>query len=415
MNIYNRVIAGWGWLRKFTVWSPYNFREEYRKDGVQQWGNYSVGSNIYPQLYEIFVKYSPTASALLNRKIKFVIGNVDKELRRKRTTNESNYNNTLNTLLVNLCHDYLLFEGSFAIWVGTDENGRINEFKQIPLESIRYVSRDVESFPLTDSQYMIGIMGENNELKHIYYPFEVSRSKEQTEGFEEAAIRDNRIREGQILFYNTANASLYPDCVFDACISLLLADAGTDTMVMSVLGNSDIGKTYMKRYGTRGADAIGNMGRHLLNVWEFESGSQGSSFSPQEGSEFYETGVKSAGQKEYLDITTEESIQNYVKVQEFPKFIDDTIKIDERTARKLCVRLEMPYEYFYKMDSGVINQQNRDAIIKELNVMYDNDRETIEGVINDILEHSIFDWRLEIKAIGEDKIELQQANENITD
>lgn len=414
MKIYDRLIAGWGWLRKFTIWSPYNFQEEYDTKGIVQWGNYSIGSNIYPNLFEIFVKYSPTASSLVDRKVKFIIGNVDKGIKRERTTNETTYNNSLITLLSNLCHDYILFKGSFAVWVGFDSSGRINEFKQIPLENIRYVARNADTYPYSDDRYMIGVLGDNTEVKSIYYPYEIERVQEQITNFEDSSILDPRLKEGQILFYNTANSSDYPDCVFDSCVPLLLTDAGTDTMVMSILGNSDIGKTYMKRYGTKGADAVGSMGQRLLSVWELDGNKTGASIIPTEGSEFYQTGVKSAGQKEVLDIPTEESIQNYVKVQEFPKFIDDTMKIDERTARKLCVKLEMPYEYFYKMDSGVINQQNRDAIIKELNVMYEDDRETIEGVINEILEHSTFTWRLDIKAIGEDKTEIQEANSNIT-
>lgn len=415
MRIYDRVIAGWGWLRKFTIWSPYNFQEKVERDGVQPWGNYSVGSNVYPNLFEIFVRYSPTASALVSRKVKFIIGNIDKELKRKRTTNETTYNNTLSTLLDNVCHDYIMFNGSFAIWVGYNQDGQINEFKQIPLENIRYIDRNPDIYPHSDDRFMIGVMGANGAIGDVYYPFEVDKIADQQNDYESALIYDERIRAGQILFYNTSNASIYPDCIFDSSVPLLLTDAGTDTMIMSVLGNSDIGKTYMKRNGTRGADAIGSMGQRLLSVWELEGNTAAGQIMPSEGSEFYQTGVKSAGQKEYIDIPSDEGIQNYVKVQEFPKFIDDTLKIDERTARKLCVTLEMPYEYFYKMDSGVINQQNRDAIIKELNVMYEDDRETIEGVINDILENSVFDWRLNIKAIGEDKAELQEANANITD
>lgn len=414
MRIYDRLVAGWGWLRKFTIWSPYNFQEDYKRDSVQPWGNYSVGANIYPNLFEIFVKYSPTASALVNRKVKFIVGNIDKELKRKRTTNETTYTNSVITLLENLCHDYVMFQGSFAIWVGFDDSGAINEFKQISLENIRYIKRDPDIYPYTDDRFMIGVMGESGEIADVYYPYQLNRIKEQLENYEESLINDIRMREGQILFYNNSSSAIYPDCVFDSLVPLLLTDAGTDTMVMSILGNSDIGKTYMKRYGTKGADVVGSMGRHLLSVWELEGSTNAGAIMPEEGSEFYQTGVKSAGQKEYIDIPTEESIQNYVKVQEFPKFIDDTLKIDERTARKLCVTLEMPYEYFYKMDSGVINQQNRDAIIKELNVMYENDRETIEGVINDILENSVFEWRLSIKAIGEDKDELKEANDNIT-
>lgn len=414
MKIYDRLVAGWGWLRKFTIWSPYNFQEDLGRTEVQPWGNYSVGSNIYPNLFEIFVKYSPTASALISRKVKFIVGNVDKDLKRKRTTNESTYNNSLITLLENLCHDYIMFGGSFALWVGFDEDGKVNEFKQIPLENIRYIKREPETYPYTDDIYMIGIMGNNGSINDVYYPYQPNRIREQIENYEDQLIADKRVREGQLLFYNNANSSIYPDCIFDALVPVLLADAGTDTMVMSVLGNSDIGKTYMKRYGTKGADVVGSMGRRLLSVWELEGGTNAGAIMPDEGSEFYQTGVKSAGQKEYIDIPTEEGVESYIKVQEFPKFIDDTLKIDERTARKLCVTLEMPYEYFYKMDNGVINQQNRDAIIKELNVMYENDRETIEVVINQILENSIFDWRLSIKAIGEDKDELKEANDNIT-
>ena len=95
--------------------------------------------------------------------------------------------------------------------------------------------------------------------------------------------------------------------------------------------------------------------------------------------------------------------------------MDEFLKIDERTARKICVKLQIPYEYFYKMDSGVINQENRDAMTKEINTLLDSTRSTFEDIINEkILAYSVFDWRIQIRPLGSGQEDVREANRNIT-
>lgn len=202
-------------------------------------------------------------------------------------------------------------------------------------------------------------------------------------------------------------------------VPLLLADAGTDTMIMSTLANSDLLKTYKKKSGTSGTDAVNGIvdifDEGILNsIWGLEQGQSLSSVA-QYGTDYLKTGPKAAGQTEYLNITEDKGINDYVREAKFPQFMDEVLKIDERTARRLCIPLDIPYEYIYKMDSGVVNQDNREVFIKEMNMSFESYRDVFETVINDILEDSEFDWRLEIPPLGAGREDVAEANENITE
>ena len=405
MQLYDRLIAGVVWLQKFTVFTPMNLKDDtFLVDkSIVPWGNYAIGNNIYPNLFNIFIDYSPTASSLVGRKIDFIFSNVPKEIKNQRTTKELSFNNTVDVLLHVAGRDHILFDRSFAIWLGYNEAGLIDEFKAIPLENVRYVYRDEEKYPYTDSPYMIGIIEDADRRESIYYPYEPNRAVEQRQGG----------ANGQILFYNTAYNTLYPDCIFNSMIPVLLSDPGIDTGIMSLLGNSDILKTYKKRGGTTGANAANGsdyFGCLIKNIWDTENNK-----IPEYGSDFLNTGVKAAGNTDYIDIPGDESINEYIKTPEFPKFMDEFLKIDERTARKICVKLQIPYEYFYKMDSGVINQENRDAMTKEINTLLDSTRSTFEDIINEkILAYSVFDWRIQIRPLGSGQEDVREANRNIT-
>ena len=68
MDILTRNLANLFWLEKFTVFKPENLRPLTGIDkNLMSWGNYSIGQNLYPQLFEAFIKYSPTANFILNK------------------------------------------------------------------------------------------------------------------------------------------------------------------------------------------------------------------------------------------------------------------------------------------------------------------------------------------------------------
>lgn len=394
--------------------------DDTQREDVVQWGNYAIGNNLYPNLFNIFVKYSPTADIILNRAVRLAFGNIPKNVKNKRTTLESAFTNTIQSLVKNAGRDAFLYKGSFALRVGYDEAGKVDEFQWIPIELIRYVKRDAGRYPCTDNEYMIAVMdGETNEIDTLHYPYEPARATEQLAHLAEDREEDCKLTEGQILFYNTAESQIYPDCVFNSMLPVLLSDAGVDTMVMSFLANSDLLKTYKKKPGSTGADTgngLGGLfdGQVLSSIWGLDR-NQDLTATAQYSSDYLNTGVKAAGVTEYLNIPDEAGINDYVREVKFPAFVDELNKIDERVARKICIALEVPYEYIYKMDSGVINQENREMLIKELNVMFEDIRETLEGVINDILGHSAYGWLLSIRPIGEGKQDVADANENITE
>lgn len=420
MRLYDRLIAGVVWLQKFTIFSPMNLSEDdSAREDVVQWGNYAIGNNLYPNLFNIFVKYSPTADILLNKAVRLAFGNIPKEVKNQKTTLESVFTNTIQSLVKNAGRDAFLYKGSFALLIGVNEEGKCNEFQWEPIELIRYVKRDPTKYPYTDNEYMIAIMdSETNEIGSLHYPYEPSRVFEQQKSLADQQEDDCKLKTGQILFYNTAESQIYPDCVFNSMLPILLTDAGVDTTIMSYLANSDILKTYKKKAGTTGADTANGFGglfdgQILNSIWGLDR-AQDLTATAQYGSDFYNTGVKAAGTTEYLNITSDEAIGDYVKDVKFPQFVDELNKIDERVARKVCIALEIPYEYVYKMESGVINQENREMLIKELNIMFEDIRETFENVINVVLEKSVFNWKLAIRPIGEGKEDVADANANIT-
>ncbi len=420
MRLYDRLLAGVVWLQKFTIFSPMNLSEDdTARDDVVQWGNYAIGNNLYPNLFNIFVKYSPTADILLNKAVRLAFGNIPKEVKNKRTTLESAFTNTIQSLVKNAGRDAFLYKGSFALLIGYDEAGKCDEFRWVPIELVRYVKRDAELYPNTDNEYMIAIMdSETNEISSLHYPYEPTKVVAQQEALAVEQAEDCKLAPGQILFYNTADSQIYPDCIFNSMLPVLLTDAGVDTTIMSYLANADLLKTYKKKAGATGADTTNGFGgvfdgQVLNSIWGLDRG-QDLTATAQYGSDFHNTGVKAAGTTEYLNIPNEEPLGNYVNEVKFPQFVDELNKIDERVARKICIALEVPYEYIYKMDSGVINQDNREVLIKELNIMFEDIRETFESVINAVLETSTFDWRLSIRPMGEGKEDVADANENIT-
>lgn len=424
MRIYDRTI-GTLWLQKFTTFAPLNIKEDpsiYK--GIKQWGNYTIGYNIYPNLFDVIVRYSPLAKELIRKRIKLTFGNIPKEIKTQLVGGDDDFKNTLNSLIRNCAYDYFVFQGSFAIWVGYDGFGRINQMMPIALETIRYIDRDEDKFPATDKKYMICSLNEDNGVGQIFYPYEPERAREQLSYYSELqkTKEENNIEltqedlyPGQILFYNTAYGQLYPDSTFDASIPLLLTDAGLDTGIISLLGNGDLCRTYKKQFGTTGTDTVNNGDYYTLGTIWCERENQNLAAVPNVGSEYYTTGVKNMGGNESLNIVTEEAITNYVKTNDFPKVADEIAKLDERTARKLCLDLEIPYEYAFKMDSGILNQDNRATIFKELNALYDDDRVVMENVLNHIVSHSIWSWKVEIRPIGEGQEDVKKANENVTE
>lgn len=432
MNLQNDLLAGAVWLEKFAPFSPKNYRENDSLDkSIVQWGNFAIGYNLYPNLFNIFIKYSPTADALINKIVRMTFGNIPKDIKSQPTTRESVGANTIQSLCINAGRDYKIFGGSFALWVGYDAEGKIDEFKHMPIELIRYVERDETIYPHTENRYMIGILdGETNDLADVFYPYEPERAMSQMADwwYNRASDRTSygesdgsKLRKGQILFYNTAaGGHTYPDCVFNAMVPILLSDVGIDTTIMSFIGNSDLLKTYKKESGITGADSANGFGgfadkKMLGSIWGL-SRTQDPTSVPEVGSDYLNTGPKAAGSVEYIDVPEgSEALSNYVIEAKFPKFMDEVIKMDERAARRICVALDIPYEYMYKMEGGILNKDDREMLFAELNMRLEDPRDTFESVINGILERSIFDWRLKIDPIGLGKSDVAEANANVTE
>lgn len=437
MDILSRNLANLFWLEKFSIFKPENLQTSSTLDKkILPWGNYSIGQNLYPQLFEIFVKYSPTANFILNKISRYAFGNIPKEQKNIKTTFEGGFSDTLQAQIKRAGRDAFLFGGAFAIWVGYSENGFINEFRTIPVSRVRYVSRETldlnvsrETYGdeniqqdttfdnLTSQKYLIGVLDNETATKYqeLFFQYEPEKINQQNENFEDLQKNDSRLKKGQILFCNPASiAQVYPDCVFDNALPLLLSDAGCDTLVMSFLGNSDLLKTYRRNSGGGGAD-IANNSQLTDNLWScYNNGGVGFSTVPQNSSAFYETGVKSAGQVEAINLLDETKVQDSVYISDFPTFTDELSKIDNRIGLRLCAALEIPYELLFKMDSGVLNQDNRATMISEINFLLDDYRETLENIFNDIISHSKRPFKIEILPFGGDKIEVKRATDNIT-
>ena len=436
MNLQNDLLAGAVWLEKFAPFSPKNYRENDSIDkSVVQWGNFAIGYNLYPNLFNIFIKYSPTAEALIGKIVRMTFGNIPKDIKSRPTTRESVGANSIQSLCLNAGRDYKIFGGSFALWVGYNAEGKVDEFKHMPIELIRYVERDDALYPHTDNRYMIGVLnGETNDLADVFYPYEPGRAMAQmaegaydrtsdrtSYGQSDVESDGSKLRKGQILFYNTAaGGQTYPDCVFNAMVPILLSDAGIDTTMMSFIGNSDLLKTYKKEAGISGADSANGFGgfpdRGVLGgIWGL-SGSQDPTSVPEVGSDYWKTGPKAAGSVEVINVSeASEPLSNYVIEAKFPKFMDEIIKMDERAARRICVALDIPYEYMYKMEGGILNKDDREMLFAELNMRLEDPRDTFESIINGILGRSIFDWRLRIDPIGLGKSDVAEANANVTE
>lgn len=415
MKLYDTIIAGLVWLEKFAIFSPKNLESTHIESGLQAWGNYAIGQNRYPNLFDIFIKYSPTAEHIIRRKVELAVGNIAPEVQTKRTLLSHGFTNTVRSLVDNIARDAFRFNGAFAVWVGYDKDGNVTEYCHIPIEEVRYFRRDESKCASSKDEYLIAIV--NDKLQGadaLYYPYEPERAAEQAENYEEEFNREPRLMRGQILFYNPATAQTYPDCVFNNLLPLLLTDAGLDTSTMSYFANGDILRTYKKQTGALGAAIgqgvpTGGMVSRLLSWTDKDA-------TPQIGSDYLNTGVKAAGAVEYITSTFEgEKPNDLVKDAGVAQFADEYMKQDERIGRRLCLAAGMPYEYLFKTESGLLNQTNRETLIRELNVTLEPIRSVFETVINDILEHSQFDYTLKILPIGGNMEAVAAASDNIAE
>src|SRR5574344_2144997 len=259
MDILTRNLANLFWLEKFTVFKPENLRPLTGIDkNLMSWGNYSIGQNLYPQLFEAFIKYSPTANFILNKLLRYTFGNIPKNIKCINTTFGGGFSDTIMSQILRAGRDSFLFNGAFAVWCGYDKNGHVNEFRTIPISRLRYVSRETT---LTEKEFLIGIVDDETATTYtqLYFQFEPEKINLQTNNLNEIKEINSKIGVGQILFYNpTPQSEIYPDCVFDSSLPLLLTDAGVDTLTMSYLGHSDILKTYKLNTGGGGADMANN-------------------------------------------------------------------------------------------------------------------------------------------------------------
>jgi len=416
MKFIDKFIAGVVWLEKFAIFSPQNLQSTQVENGLQAWGNYAIGANRYPNLFDVFIKYSPTAEHIIRRKVELAVGNIDPEIQAMRTTLSRGFTNTVRALVDNIARDAFRFNGAFAVWVGYDGEGKVNELCHIPIEEVRYYTRNADRFTGTEESEMIAIVDDKlRGAEKLYYPYDPTRAAEQAGRFEEENSADGRLQRGQILFYNPATSQTYPDCVFNNLLPLLLTDAGLDTSTMSYFANGDILRTYKKQTGALGAAIGGGApigGGYVARLLSWNDRDA----VPEQGSDYTQTGVKSAGAVEYLTTTYEsETPDKLVKTAGVAQFADEYMKQDERIGRRLCLAAGMPYEYLFKTESGLLNQTNRETLIRELNVTLEPVRSIFETVINDVLEHSVLGFRLSILPIGGNMESVAAASDNITE
>ena len=67
------------------------------------------------------------------------------------------------------------------------------------------------------------------------------------------------------------------------------------------------------------------------------------------------------------------------------------------------------------MESGVINQDNRAALIGELNIQLEDVRNTFEQIFNKILSFSTSSLRINILPFGGGMGDVKTASDNVTE
>lgn len=442
-DLYVRILAA-EWLDKVQIFSPKNIAQVsgYNKDWnnfdrVAEWGYYSIANNIYPNLWEIIMENSPTAATVTKHVTHFIAGNIPKEIKNKFTTLSKNYSDTFYSQVRNLALDCVKFEGSCAFWVGYGKNNRINQFKQLPISWLRYYSPSQEEVGLLGADKMIirsingqfdRSLGKNDCGRQLFFsynpdPAVVSAQKEIVEGY---ASEYCNLHHGQVLWYNPANLNIYPNCTFDNLLQCLLSDIALTTGQLSYLTHGEIGKIYKKNSDLSGAESAVNQ---LLNSAAFTSafpdisgGTWGAirdsaaavasaniseGLTPLWGNNAENTGVKAMGSSSSeRKMPNEGSIQNNIMQLDMVKFQAEFDLIQATITKHICNRLMVPAEYIDGLKSGAVTQTNMDSMIAQMNLTFENDRDTLENLLNTTVlnpEISDINFQCKILAYGEGK------------
>lgn len=448
-QIRQRVLAS-TMLEQFQFFQPKNIDAPFVDDSIITWGNYSFFNDIYPDVYKILIENSPTATSVLNRISDFITCNLNKEVRNKLTTKKLDWSNTLGNQIDNIARDMTTWQDSFAIWVGYDKEFLkqqklvINEFKRLPVHWLRYfqINEDLKKIYDISDDFFIGqksclVSEKDNDNKFdLYFQFnpnfdyfeilkqiKLLNDIKQDKSFLDLLPKNCSLKMGQILWINNSDEQMYPNCVFDGMLQMLLSDIGLDSGIASFLANGKIAQTFMKNEASSGAEMANEIKTGLMtaNMNGIINGDQmdqlnntfGSSFLNSFNSGFgtgYDAaGVLGMGSTISVRIQDEESISNFIQNMDCPKFIDEFRKIQDHINEKIANRLQVPYEYIFRMKAGAVNQDNRQTFLEELNVRFDKQRDTIEYVFNNlILENSIYDFRISLKGFGEDKNNINQ-------
>jgi hypothetical protein len=90
--------------------------------------------------------------------------------------------------------------------------------------------------------------------------------------------------------------------------------------------------------------------------------------------------------------------------------MDEFKKIQIHIKEKFAERIGVDFCFFFKSENRFFNQEDMEMITKKANLKFDKQRETIEYVFNDlILSRSIFPYRISLKALGEDKVKVNEG------
>lgn len=418
-------------------------------EGLITWGNYSFLNDIYPDVYKILIENSPTATSIINRLADFITCNINAEAGFKLTTKQIEWSNTLYNCCNNLARDMLLWSDSLALWVGYDlewlKRGRlvISEFKRMPVHWLRYqkVSDDFRDFYQIEENTVIAqrsclvsdTRGAVESANDLFFQFDprgnygnvlkqiaaiVDRSKADR-FYSELLPPNSKLKFGNILWINNSDEQTYPNCLFDGLLQVLLADIGIDSGIASYLSNARIAQSYQKNEASSGAEILEKILEPTLDYMSTKGvlntdqstaivgalAAQGQySLNAGNGTGDATSGVLAMGSHMSVRIQDTESINNFIQSTDAAKFMDEFKKIQDHVKEKLAERCQTPYSYLFRSTTGILNQENQQTLLEEMNLRFDRQRDIIEHVINNlILVNSDFDFRVSLKALGEDK------------
>jgi len=455
-------------LQSFQFFQPKNIDADPVDDNLITWGNYSFSNDIYPDVHKILIQNSPTATSLIKNISDFITCNLTgynvldgqpfKQVRHQITTKILDWSNTIGTQVEGISEDMLLWRGSFAVWVGYDlealKNGKviINQFKRLPVHWLRYIkiSEDLkEYYDITDEYFVaqkscLATENSRNESNYdIYFPFnpnekveglmkhislmnDVKKSKDNF--FSELLPKNCTLKFGQVFLLNNSGETIYPDCVFDGLLQLLLADIGVNSGIATYLATAKIAQTFQKNDASSGAEMMEQVLRPAVNNMMQSAGFTGKqmdlansalsgyynnaimSMNPGNGTGFGASGVLAMGSNISVRIQDNESIKNFLHETDCANFMDEFKKIKLHIKEELAERMGIDYAFAFKSENGLFNQENLEMITKKANLKFDKQRDIIEYVFNDlILSRSIFPYRISLKALGEGKTEINEG------